>query len=311
MGTPTKTSPNLTTKAGIAIKNTGRAHFSGERDPSDLGAPEVVRFLEHLAVERTVAVSTQNQALNALVFLYSQVLDRSLDDLGAFVRAPRPRRLPVVLARAQVRALLDAMSGTHQLMARLMYGTGMRLLECVRLRIKDIDFDYRQIVIRDAKGGKDRIVPLPDLLPEGLMTHLTRVRELFEEDRAQGFGEVFLPDALSRKFRGAARDWIWQYAFPSGRLSVDPRSAKTRRHHLHENGLQRAIKRAAHAAGLTKKVSSHALRHSFATHLLEAGYDIRTVQELLGHADVSTTMIYTHVLNRGGRGVKSPLDTLE
>ena len=241
-------------------------HFSDDRDPSDLGAAEVVRFLEHLAVERTVAVSTQNQALNALVFLYSQVLDRPLGDLGAFVRARRPRRLPVVLARAQVRALLEAMSGTHQLMARLMYGTGMRLLECVRLRIKDIDFDYRQIVIRDAKGGKDRIVPLPDLLPEGLMTHLTRVRELFEEDRAQGFGEVFLPDGLSRKFRGAARDWIWQYAFPSGLLSVDPRSAKTRRHHLHENGLQRAIKRAAHAAGLTKKVSSHALRHSFATH---------------------------------------------
>ena len=284
--------------------------YNQGQDASTLGGPEIVRFLEYLAVERTVAVNTQNQALNALIFFYSQALKLPLGDLENFVRAQRPRRLPVVLTRDQVRSLIAVISGTHQLMARLMYGTGMRLMECVRVRVKDVDFDYHQIVVRNGKGGKDRVVPLPEVLNDALAKHLRTVRTVHNDDCARGFGEVYLPEALHRKFPGAGRDWRWQWVFPSGRLSVDPRSDHTRRHHLHENGLQRAIKLAAQSAGIDKKVSTHTLRHSFATHLLEAGYDIRTVQELLGHSDVSTTMIYTHVLNRGGRAVKSPLDTL-
>ena len=284
--------------------------YNQGQDASTLGGSEIVRFLEYLAVERSVAVNTQNQALNALVFFYSQVLKLPLGDLENFVRAQRPRRLPVVLTRDQVRSLIAVIPGTHQLMARLMYGTGMRLMECVRLRVKDVDFDYHQIVVRNGKGGKDRVVPLPEVLNDTLAKHLGTVRTVHNDDCARGFGEVYLPEALHRKFPGAGRDWRWQWVFPSGRLSVDPRSDQTRRHHLHENGLQRAIKLAAQSASIDKKVSTHTLRHSFATHLLEAGYDIRTVQELLGHSDVSTTMIYTHVLNRGGRAVKSPLDTL-
>jgi integron integrase len=284
--------------------------FHGGRDATALGGAEIVRFLEHLAVERTVAVNTQNQALNALVFLYSQVLKVPLGDLEDFTRAQKPRRLPVVLTREQVKTLVGLVPGIHQLMARLIYGTGMRLMECVRVRVKDIDFDYHQIVVRNGKGAKDRVVPLPDVLNEALAVHLRGVRALHKDDRSRGLGEVYLPDALHRKFPTAGQDWLWQWVFPSARLSVDPRSGKTRRHHLHENGLQRAIKLAAQSAGIDKKVSTHTLRHSFATHLLEAGYDIRTVQELLGHSDVSTTMIYTHVLNRGGRAVRSPLDTL-
>jgi integron integrase len=256
-------------------------------------------------------VSTQSQALNALVFYYTQALGVEVGELAEFARARRPRRLPVVLTRREVRALLDAMGGTRQLMARLLYGTGMRLMECVRLRVKDVDFGYLQITVRDGKGGKDRVVPLPEGLVAPLTQHLTGTRALFDDDRARGLGEVFLPDALARKYPNAARDWSWQFVFPSGRLSVGPRSGTTRRHHLHETGLQRSIRQACVVAGITKKVSTHCLRHSFATHLLEHGYDIRTVQELLGHADVSTTMIYTHVLNRGGRGVRSPLDSLE
>ena len=284
--------------------------YNQGQDAATLRGPEIVRFLEYLAVARSVAVNTQNQALNALVFLYSQVLKLPLGDLENFVRAQRPRRLPVVLTRDQVRSLIAVIPGTHQLMARLMYGTGMRLMECVRLRVKDVDFDYHQIVVRNGKGGKDRVVPLPEVLNDALAKHLVAVRAVHNNDCARGFGEVYLTQALHRKFPGAGRDWRWQWVFPSGRLSVDPRSDHTRRHHLHENALQRAIKLAAQSAGIDKKVSTHTLRHSFATHLLEAGYDIRTVQELLGHSDVSTTMIYTHVLNRGGRAVKSPLDTL-
>ncbi len=284
--------------------------FTGTDDPAVLGGGEVIRFLEYLAVERRVAVSTQNQAFNALVFFYNNVLELPLGELGGFKRAKRPRRLPVVLTREEVRRLLAGIDGLHGLMARLIYGTGMRLMECIRLRVQDIDFDYRQIVIRNAKGAKDRLVPLPGVLIETMRKHLADVRATHLEDLDRGLGVVYLPDALDRKYPNAAREWIWQYAFPSGRLSVDPRSGRTRRHHIHENSLQKAVKRAAQAAAVSKKVSTHTLRHSFATHLLESGYDIRTVQELLGHADVSTTMIYTHVLNRGGKGVQSPLDKL-
>lgn len=284
--------------------------FCNGASPHELGGEDVRRFLDYLAVERQVAASTQNQAFNALIFLYTQILDQSLPELESLVRAKRSRRQPVILSPAQVRALFVRMTGLHALQAELLYGTGMRLMECIRLRVKDIDEDYRQIIIRDAKGAKDRVVPLPAASIEPLRDHLVTVRDLFEEDLANGFGEVYLPGALAAKYPNAAREWGWQYAFPSHRLSVDPRSHRTRRHHVHENGLQRAVRLAAQSAGIYKKVSCHTLRHSFATHLLEAGYDIRTVQELLGHADVSTTMIYTHALNRGAHGVLSPLDRL-
>jgi integron integrase len=282
------------------------AEFGG-RDPRDLGGAEVKSFLERLAVRGQVAPSTQNQALSALVFMYRAVLNQPLE-LGQFERAKRTRRLPVVLTRQEVGVLLDELNGTHYLMASLLYGTGMRLMEVVRLRVKDVDFGYRQIVVRNAKGAKDRVVPLPQAVTPPLRTHLQRVRGLFNDDLREGFGSVYIPGALARKYPNAEKDWKWQYVFPSSRISFDPRSRIPRRHHMHENGLQKAVKAAAAAAGLTKRVNCHALRHSFATHLLEEGYDIRTVQELLGHADVSTTMIYTHVLNRGGRAVRSPLD---
>ncbi len=284
--------------------------FHGNREPRELGADHVVDYLNHLAAERVVSASTQNQALNALAFLYTQVLDIELPELTALVRAKLSKRLPVVLSPDQMRLLFSHMNGRHLLMARLLYGTGMRLMECVRLRVKDIDFDYRQIVVRDGKGAKDRVVPFPDALRAPLQAHLAEVRDVFAQDRAEGVGEVYLPHALARKYPSAPTEWVWQYAFPSGRLSVDPLSKKTRRHHTHESGLQKAVRRAARVADLPKTVTCHTLRHSFATHLLEAGQDIRTVQELLGHADVSTTMIYTHVLNRGGKGVLSPLDRL-
>lgn len=284
--------------------------FSENQDPRQLGDDNVVAFLQHLAVKGNVAASTQNQALNALVFLYRHVLDKPLQTLGEFTRAKRPKRLPVVLTRSEVTRLLEQMDGTSALMASLIYGTGMRLMECVRLRVQDVDFEYQQVVIRDGKGQKDRVVPLPRRSVDHLKTHLADTQTLHNEDLARGFGEVYLPNALARKYPNAVKEWRWQYVFPSARLSVDPRSNKTRRHHIHENGLQKAIKAATERANLPKKVNCHSLRHSFATHLLESGYDIRTVQELLGHADVSTTMIYTHVLNRGGRGVVSPLDGL-
>jgi len=284
--------------------------FCGGHDPREVGEDRIVAFLEDLAVRGQVAASTQNQALNALVFFYKQVLGRELAELGNFARAKRPKRLPVVLERAEVVQLLEQLEGTQHMMAALLYGTGMRLMECVRLRVQDVDFHYHQILVRDGKGQKDRVVPLPRRLEQPLREQLENAHSLHRRDLEQGFGEVFLPDALARKWPKAPREWIWQYVFPSSRLSVDPRSGKTRRHHMHENGLQKAVKAAAQKAGLTKKVNCHCLRHSFATHLLLSGYDIRTVQELLGHADVSTTMIYTHVLNRGGQGVLSPLDGL-
>ena len=284
--------------------------FCNNRNPCELGGDEVVSFLQHLAVRRNVSASTQNQALNALVFFYDQVLKKPLGDFGDFVRAKRPKRLPVVLTRSEITRLLQYMGGKQKLMTSLLYGTGMRLMDCVRLRVQDIDFEYQQIVVRDGKGKKDRVVPLPERLADALKTHLDEVRSLHREDLERGFGDVYLPEALARKYPNAGKEWGRQYVFPSGRLSVDPRTCKTRRHHIHENGLQKAVKKAASQADIAKRVNCHSLRHSFATHLLENGYDIRTVQELLGHANVSTTMIYTHVLNRGGKGVQSPLDGL-
>lgn len=283
--------------------------FHQKRHPREMGAAEIRAFLTHLAVERNVAASTQNQALNARVFLYREVLRVEPGDLGLFERAKRPAKLPVVLTRNECRRILSAIKpGTLSLMARLLYGTGMRLMECLRLRVKDVDFEMNQIVIREGKGAKDRVTVLPESLKEELRLHLDRVRLLHASDLQEGFGEVFLPCALERKYPQAGREWNWQYVFPSAKRSIDPRSEKVRRHHLKEVCLQRAIKEAVRLAGIHKPASCHTLRHSFATHLLEAGYDIRTVQELLGHESVETTQIYTHVMQRPGLGVRSPLD---
>ena len=284
--------------------------FHQQRDPRELTGEAIVSFLEYLAVQRNVSASTQNQALNALVFVYQQILGITLGDMGDFVRAKRSKHIPVVLTKQEVSNLLNAMTGIGKLITSLQYGTGMRIMECIRLRVMDIDFGYSQIVIHQGKGKKDRIAPLPETLVDTLKEHLEKVRVLHDRDVEQGYGEVFLPGALAKKYPSAPKQWRWQYAFPSGKLSIDPESGITRRHHLHESTIRKALGRATKKAGIVKRVSTHTLRHSFATHLLEHGYDIRTVQELLGHADVSTTMIYTHVLNRGGKGVKSPMDNL-
>jgi integron integrase len=284
--------------------------FNGKRHPKELGAQEVEAFLTHLAVDGRVSASTQNQALSALLFLYKEVLSIDLPWLDNVVRAKRPQRLPVVLSRSEVREVLSRMKGIYSLLTNLLYGTGMRIMECVRLRVKDVDFDRYEILVRDGKGGKDRVTMLPALVVVPLKLHLQQRQALFEDDKRNGKAEVYLPDALTRKYPNAATDWGWQYIFPSGSYSIDPRSGIERRHHLDEKLLQRAMKRAVQAAGITKPATPHTLRHSFATHLLESGYDIRTVQELLGHSDVSTTMIYTHVLNKGGKGVVSPLDQI-
>lgn len=284
--------------------------FHDKRHPRGLGAAEVEAFLTHLAVEGNVATATQNQALSALLFLYREVLEINLPWLDNVVRAKRPARLPVVLTRQEVTALLDRMSGTYGLLARLLYGTGMRLMEVIRLRVKDVDFSRAEIMVRDGKGGKDRVTMLPQSLLALLQAHLRERRALFEDDLAKGMASVYLPDALDRKYVNAAVDWGWQYIFVAGSYSLDPSSGVERRHHLDEKLLQRAMKKAVQAAGIVKPATPHTLRHSFATHLLQAGYDIRTVQELLGHADVATTMIYTHVLNKGGGGVVSPLDAV-
>ena len=281
---------------------------NGKRHPADLGAPEIERFLTSLAVQGRVSASTQNQALSALLFLYRQVLGVELPWLDGIERAKKPQRLPVVLTRAEVTALLGEMSGTHWLMASLLYGTGMRLMECVRLRVKDIDFGQSEIMVRNGKAGKDRRTMLPRALMEPLQAQLREAARLHAHDRAAGFGRVWMPDALARKYRGAAAEWGWQYAFPASVRSIDPHDGTRRRHHLDESSLQRAVKSARTRAGIAKPATCHTLRHSFATHLLEAGHDLRTIQELLGHKDVKTTQIYTHVLNRGGHGVLSPLD---
>jgi len=284
--------------------------FHDKRHPREMGAVEVEAFLTHLAVAGRVAAATQNQALSALLFLYREVLNIDLPWLDKVVRAKQPQRLPVVLTRQEVTAILDRMTGVHGLMARLLYGTGMRLMECVRLRVKDVDFERAEIVVRDGKGAKDRITMLPQAMIGPLQDHLRWRRQLFEDDKAKGRAAVYLPDALGKKYPTAAVDWPWQYIFPSGSYSIDPRSGEERRHHIDEKLLQRAVKKAVQASGVAKLATPHTFRHSFATHLLQSGYDIRTVQELLGHADVATTMIYTHVLNKGGRGVTSPLDAM-
>lgn len=282
--------------------------FHNKRHPKEMGTSELHDFLSHLAVERNVSASTQNQAKSALLFLYREVLKIELPWLDEVISAKSAKRLPVVLTQFEVRNLLNAMSGTMGLMASLLYGTGMRLMEGLRLRVKDVEFSRREIIVREGKGNKDRVTVLPENLILPLQTHLAKVKALHERDLEAGYGEVYLPNALAVKYPNAPKAWAWQFVFPSSVRSVDPRSGIERRHHVYETSVQRAVREAAKLANIHKPVTPHVLRHSFATHLLQAGYDIRTVQELLGHKDVATTMIYTHVLNKGGRGVKSPLD---
>jgi integron integrase len=282
--------------------------FHRMRHPRDMGAPDVEAFLSSLARQGGVAASTQNQALSGLLFLYKDVLGVALPSIEGIVRAIRPVRMPVVLSRSEVAVVLNRLRGPCWLMASLLYGSGLRLLECAQLRVKDVDLERLELMVRDGKGRKDRVTVFPRSLHAPFSAHLTEVKRQHERDVSAGAGTVALPDALRVKYPTAAREWGWQWVFPATRLYVDAVTGERRRHHLHESVLQRAIKDAVRAAGLTKQASAHSLRHSFATHLLEAGYDIRTIQELLGHRDVATTMIYTHVLNRGGRGVRSPLD---
>ncbi|MEZ4673110.1 MAG: integron integrase [Caldilineaceae bacterium] len=282
--------------------------FHKLRHPREMNSPEIEAFLTHLAVKQNVSPSTQNQALSALLFLYRNVLLIELTGNIDAVRANRDKRLPVVLTKAEVQQVIGQMSGLHQIMAKLLYGSGIRLMECLRLRVKDVDFDRHQLLIRDTKGNEDRVTMLPQSIAPLLQEHLVRIKQQHIADLAEGYGSVELPFALARKYPNADREWYWQYVFPSENLSVDPRSKIVRRHHLDPSGLQKAVKRAAAATNITKHVTPHIFRHCFATHLLEAGYDIRTVQELLGHKDVKTTQIYTHVLNKGPMGVRSPLD---
>jgi len=282
--------------------------FHNKRHPAEMGADEVSRFLTHLAVDQRVAASTQNQALAAILFLYRHVLKQDLPWLENVERAKRPARVPIVLTREETQSLLSQLSETRWIMASLLYGAGLRLRECLSLRVKDIDFAYHQILVHDGKGEKERLTMLPSTLVKPLQRHLSRVKALHERDLREGYGQVFLPYALARKYRSAAGEWGWQYVFPAAKRSRDPVTGTTRRHHVGDWVLQKAVKDGLRAANINKSASCHTLRHSFATHLLEAGYDIRTVQELLGHKDVRTTMIYTHVLNRGGKGVRTPLD---
>jgi integron integrase len=282
--------------------------FHNRRDPKEMANQEIEAFLSYLAVDLKVSASTQNQAFNALLFLYKEVLNKELDDSIDAIRAKKPKRLPTVMTKEETMRVINAIPADHQLMVRLIYGGGLRLMECLRLRVKDIDFENSQILIRDAKGMKDRVTVLPDSLKPSLREHLERVKLLHQNDINNGYGRVYLPYALERKYPNASLDWGWQYVFPAKSLSKDPRTGVVRRHHIHENSLQKAVKTAVRLVGMNKPVNVHTFRHSFATHLLEANYDIRTVQELLGHNDVSTTMIYTHVLNKPGVSVKSPLD---
>ena len=282
--------------------------FHKKRHPNEMGAAEINAFLTHLAVVGQVAASTQNQAFCAILFLYREVLQVDPGRIEGVIRARRSKRLPVVLTKPEVQSVLKEFDGTYSLMAQLLYGSGLRLLECLRLRVKDLDFTRNEVTVRQRKGNKDRVTMLPESPKPKLLEHLERVRRLHGKDLAQGFGAVYLPEALSRKYPGAAKEWKWQFVFPSSERSVDPRSGVIRRYHTHESTVSRAITEAVRASGIGKRATSHSLRHSFATHLLEVGYDIRTIQKLLGHSDVSTTMIYVHVLSKGGLGVKSPLD---
>ncbi|MCB0194574.1 MAG: integron integrase [Anaerolineae bacterium] len=281
--------------------------FHHKRHPNQMNAPEVEAFLTDLAVNGQVTASTQNQAFHALLFLYRHVLERPLTGINA-KRAAKSKRLPVVTTKAETMLIINAMSGVSQLIAKILYGGGLRLSEGLRLRVKDIDFAQHQIIVRSGKGNKDRRTMLPQALQPALQEHLRRVKLLHQSDLSQGYGDVYLPNALDRKYPKAGREWLWQYIFPAPSLSTDPRSGVMRRHHYHERSMQKALKKAVHLVGITKRVTCHTFRHAFATHLLENGYDIRTVQELLGHEDVRTTMIYTHVLNQGPMGVRSPLD---
>ena len=284
--------------------------FHKKAHPSTMGAPEISAFLTWLAVQQHVSASTQNQALSALLFLYKAVLTVEIGAVPPVVRARTPERLPVVLSREEIGAILKQVTGTMRLIVMLLYGTGVRIEECVDLRVKDLDFDRHQIVVRQGKGRKDRVTMLPSAAREALTGHLADVRRIHEADLARGFGRVVLPFALDRKFPNASTEWRWQFVFPAARICRDPRFGPPSRYHLHESVVQKAMARATRRAGITKRVSPHVMRHSFATHLLEDGYDIRTVQELLGHRDIRTTMIYLHVMNRGALGVKSPMDRL-
>ncbi|MES2770467.1 MAG: integron integrase [Pseudomonadota bacterium] len=284
-------------------------HFD-KRHPREMGAAEVEAFLTHLAVVGKVSASTQNQAKSALLFLYREVLGVELPWLDGVENAKTSRRLPVVMTRSEVQSVLARLNGVHRLLAALLYGTGMRIMEALSLRVKDLEFERGEIIVRDGKGAKDRVTMLPASLAATLREHLAWVKVLHQDDLARGYGAVYLPNALEKKYPAANQEWAWQYVFPAAALSTDPRSGVVRRHHVSDQMVQRAMRRAVRAAGLNKPASPHTFRHSFATHLLENGHDIRTVQELLGHSDVSTTMIYTHVLNKGGHGVQSPLDRL-
>jgi len=282
--------------------------FHNKKHPKEMAETEIREFISDLAVNAKISASTQTVALSAILFLYRDVLKKSLAYIDQIERAKSSKKLPVVFTRSEIQALLARLDGTHHLIASLLYGSGMRLMEAIRLRVKDIDFERGELTIREGKGAKDRVTMLPESLRNGLLAHLKKVRVLHNSDLRTGLGTVLLPFALSKKYPRTAREWSWQFVFPSRQLSRDPRTGETRRHHIHPDHVQRSVKRAIVAAQIFKNGSCHTLRHSFATHLLEDGYDIRTVQELLGHTDVRTTMIYTHVLNRGGRGVKSPLD---
>jgi integron integrase len=284
--------------------------FHNVRHPAEMAESEINAFLTHLAVEEKVSASTQNQALSAILFLYRYVIGREIGDLGQVIRARKPKRLPVVMTRQEVKEVLANLSDDKWLMASLMYGAGLRLMECLRLRVQDLDFSCSQILVRDGKGAKDRITMLPESLKAPLQTHLTKVKEIHARDLAEGLGSVAMPDALDRKYPNASKEWRWQWVFPQEKRWKNAQTGEQGRHHIDESLVQKAVRDAVTKAGLTKRASCHTFRHSFATHLLEGGYDIRTIQELLGHSNIKTTMIYTHVLNRGAAGVRSPMDGL-
>ena len=283
--------------------------FHNKTHPKDMGVAEVEKYLTHLAAERQVAASTQNQALSAILFLYKEVLKTPMTTSFQFIGAKKPKRLPVVLTKGEVQRVLSRLAGEYHIIAQLLYGSGLRVAEVVRLRVQSIDFEQRQILVRDGKGAQDRITMLPEIVVARLKQHLATVEDLHQDDLRNGYGRVFLPNALARKYPNAGREWIWQYVFPSKRISASWDDGIMRRHHISPSTVQNAVRRASSTAKINKHVTPHTFRHSFATHLLEAGYDIRTVQELLGHKNVKTTMIYTHVLNRGPKAVRSPLDS--